>query len=120
MKKRTHKPPSKIKYDLAHPTISVRVTHELYEELKQMQEQSGKSLGDILREALKKQAPSTKKAHQLGYEEAKAKYAVNYKCSVCGGNITVASTEEKEEIAKYMREHRWSHSQCIDKTAKPS
>lgn len=113
MKKKTHKPPSKVKYDEAHPTVSVRVTRELYDRLTELREQSGKSLGDILKEALKLQAPSTKKAYQLGYEAAKQEFAISYKCSVCGGNLTVSSAKEKEAIAGYMREHGWGHSECV-------
>lgn len=113
MKRKTHKPPSKIKYDESHPTVSIRVTRELYDQLKDLREHSGKSLGDILREALEQQAPSTKKAYQLGYNTAKREFAVSYKCSACGGNITVSSTQEKEAIAGYMRGHGWAHSKCL-------
>jgi len=113
MKRKSHKPPSKIKYDQSHPTVSVRVTQELYDQLKDLREHSGKSLGDILREALKEQAPSTKKAYQLGYNAAKNEFAVSYKCSVCGGNLTVTTAKEKESIAQYMKEHGWEHGECV-------
>ena len=113
MKRKTHKPPSKIKYDQSHPTVSVRVTQELYDQLKDLREHGGKSLGDILREALGQQEPSTKKAYQKGYNVAKREFAVSYKCSTCGGNLTVNSVKEKEAIARYMREHGWSHRECL-------
>lgn len=112
MKKKPRKPPSKIRYDHSHPTVSIRVDRELYDQLKDLRERSGKSLGDILREALKQQAPSTKKAYQLGYYAAKREFAVSYKCSVCGGNLAVKSAEEKDAVAQYMREHGWAHSEC--------
>ena len=113
MKKRVSRPPSKIKYDASHPTVSVRVTRELYDQLRDLREQSGKSLGDILREALKQQAPSTKKAYQLGFNAAKRDFAVSYRCSVCGWTLTVNSREEKVAIAGYMREEGWGHSRCV-------
>jgi metal-responsive CopG/Arc/MetJ family transcriptional regulator len=113
MKRKSHKPPSKARYDEFHPTISIRVTKELYDQLNELREQGGKSLGDILREALKQQSPSTKKAYQQGYDAAKGEFAVSYKCSVCGGNLTVTSQKEKEAIARYMREHGWGHSKCV-------
>ena len=111
--KRIHKPPSRIRYEQSHPTVSVRVRRELYDQLKDLREHSGKSVGDILREALKEQAPSTKRAHQLGYAAAKREFAVSYKCSVCGGNLMVNSLEEKQAIARYMREHGWGHGACV-------
>jgi len=113
MKRKVHKPPSKIRYDESHPTVSVRVTRELYDQLKELREESGKSLGDILREALKLQAPSVKKAYQRGYEAAKNEFAIFYKCSVCGGNLTVTSEQAKAAVAQYMREHGWGHSKCV-------
>lgn len=115
MKRKTHKPLSKIKYDQAHPTISIRVTQELYKQLKEMRERGGKSLGDILREALRIQSPSTKEAHQRGYNAAKEEYGVIFKCSVCGGNMTVTGLEAKKAAAQYMREHGWGHTECHKK-----
>ena len=113
MKSKSHVPPSKIKYDQSHPTISIRVTRELYDELNEMRDISGKSLGDILREALRKQSPSAKKSYQLGYDAAKSEFAVTYKCFVCGGNITATSDKEKQSIAQYLREHKWGHGNCV-------
>ncbi len=113
MKRKVKKPPSKIRYDQSHPTVSIRVTRELYDQLKDLREHSGKSLGDILREALKQQMPSTKKAYQEGYNAAKREFAVSYKCRVCGGTLIVASAKEKEDIARYMKDVGWVHSTCL-------
>ncbi len=116
MKKKAHKPPSKIRYDQSHPTVSIRVNRELYDKLKELREQSGKSLGDILREAVKRQKPSTKEAYDLGckagYDDAKRKFTVTYRCSVCGGIISLDTVEERRAVSEYMREHGWSHSKC--------
>lgn len=113
MSKKSRRPPSRIKYDLSHPTVSIRVTSELYDELEEIRELSGKSLGDILREALKKQAPSVKKSYQKGYDAAKEEFSVPYKCSICGGNLVVNSQREKDVIGRYMREQGWAHSSCL-------
>ena len=115
MSKKSHKPPSREKYDSSHPTVSARVTKEMYEELETLRCVSGKSLGDILREALDKQLPSTGEAYETGYEYAKSEFAVTYKCCICGGNITLSSTEEKPAAAQYMRDHRWAHGECHQK-----
>lgn len=120
MKKKAHKPPSKIRYDQSHPTVSVRVTRELYDQLKELRERGDKSLGDILKQAVKQQKPSTTRAYnqgynygyKQGYDEAKSQFAVGYKCSACGGNLTVTSYEEKKAIAQYMRGHGWRHGEC--------
>ena len=117
MKKKAHKPPSRIKYDQSHPTVSIRVDQELYDKLKELRELSKKSLGDILREAVKKQGPWAKDAYDLGqkagYDSAKREFAVTCRCSVCGGALTVTSAKAKEAAAQYMREHGWKHGNCV-------
>ena len=115
MKKKKHQPPSKIKYNQTHPTVSIRVSQDLYDQLKDLREKSGKSLGDILRESLGKQAPSTKKAFQRGFDKARRQFVVTYRCSVCGGPLEVTTDEEKKEVAMYMRSANWAHTSCLDK-----
>ena len=107
-----HYPPSRARYDQSHPTKSIRVNRELYDELKELQESTGKTLGDILREAAGKQKLSAKGSYQLGYNAAKEKYSVPYECAVCHGTLIVSSDGEKKAIAGYMLEHRWAHSEC--------
>ena len=116
MKKKVHKPPSRVKYDESHPTVSARVDQKLYDELKELQKLTKKSLTDILREAVRKQKPWAKDAYDLGqkagYESAKREFAVTYSCSVCGGVLTVSTQNERKAIAQYMRESGWSHDKC--------
>ena len=110
-----HISPSRKKYEASHPTISIRVTEELYDELEALRLNSGKSLGDILREALGKQGPRAENAYNRGYNAAKAVFGVQYKCSVCSGEIVISSKEEKDAVALYMRQKGWGHANCIDK-----
>jgi hypothetical protein len=117
MKKKAHKPPSRIKYDESHPTLSTRVDRKLYDDVKEIQRLTNKSLTEIFKEAVRKQKPWAKDAYDLGkkdgYDSAKREFAVTYKCSVCGGTLTVTSEEEKKAAAQCMREHGWGHSKCV-------
>ena len=115
MTKRRIPPPSRERYDRLHTTVSARVTQSLYNELMDLRRLTGKSLGDILREALGRQAPSAKNAYRKGYDDAKQKYAVTFKCSECGGNIVIESDDVKRAVATYMREHGWHHQSCARK-----
>lgn len=112
MPKKKHQPPAKIKYDKTHPVISIRVDQDLKNKLKEIRDMSSKSVGDILREALKVQAPSTKKAYNVGFTSAKYTYGVPYKCSVCGGTMWIDTPKEKKVAAQCMREHGWRHDEC--------
>jgi hypothetical protein len=117
MKKKVHKPPSRIKYDESHPTVSVRVDRKLYDELKELQKLTKKSLTDILREAVRKQKPWAKDAYDIGqkvgYDSAKREFEVTYRCSGCGGIITITSPEARKAAAQYMRENGWGHKKCL-------
>jgi predicted transcriptional regulator len=113
--KRKHQPPAKIRYNQTHPTVSIRVSKDLYDLLKELREKSGKSLGDILREALGKQAPTAQKAFDRGYAKARETFQVTYACSVCGKLMQVTSADEKQAIAGYMRENGWHHVNCPNK-----
>jgi site-specific recombinase XerD len=44
---------------------------------------------------------------------AKREFAVDYRCSVCGGLITINTENEKKAAAQYMREKGWGHGKCV-------
>jgi hypothetical protein len=117
MKRKTHKPPSRIKYDESHPTLSTRVDRKLYDDVKELQRLTNKSLTEIFEEAVRKQKPWAKDAYDLGkkegYNTAKREFAVDYRCSVCGGLITINTENEKKAAAQYMREKGWAHGKCV-------
>ena len=109
-------PPSRSRYEKHNPTVSIRVSRELYDRLKTLREQNDKSLGDILREALGVQEPATRAAysrgHRKGYATAEKLYRVDFRCSVCNGRLTIDDDTSKGAVAKYMRENGWAHSAC--------
>lgn len=111
-----HYPPSRIKYNEGHPTISVRVSRELYLRLQELKRLSGKTVGDVVREAMQTQGASAKasyqRGHKAGFAAAEQQYRVDYHCSVCGGTLTLESATAKQAAARYMREHGWRHNKC--------
>ena len=52
-----HKPPSRIRYEKTHPTVSVRVDETTYRQLKDLKQRSGISMVEILLVGLEKLAP---------------------------------------------------------------
>ncbi|MBA7702042.1 hypothetical protein ES703_110793 [subsurface metagenome] len=119
MVKKKHQPPAKKRYNDTHPIVSVRVDLPLKQKLDEIKNMSGKSVGDILREALKFQSLSVKNSFTLGQNKGKSTYGVSYKCSKCGGTMWIQSPEEKKAAAQYMREHSWAHVACINKNPSP-
>ena len=107
--------PSRIKYEMSHPTLSARVTVETKEKLLAGLKTLGMSLPDafkVLAGELEIKAIPVEEARKAGYEEAKRLYAVTYPCSVCGGTMLITSPEAKEAASGYMTEHRWGHKEC--------
>ena len=116
MPRKKQVPPSRKRYDQQHPTVSARVPLQIYDQLQLLKSLSGKSLADVLKEALGRQKPTTEVAYirglVAGREEASEMYRVEYPCAICGVIITVKSSREKEAIASYMVEHGWGHQAC--------
>ena len=114
MKRKKHQPPSKIRYDKAHPIVSARVDQKLEQQLDELKAISGKSVGDVLREAMKTQKASCRRAYRLGIEEGKREYGVKYKCAVCNKEMWITTPEEKKSAAEYMHKG-WHHGSCKPK-----
>ena len=112
MAKRKHVPPAKQRYDESHPIVSVRVDLDLKKKLEELKEKSGKSVGDVLRQAVGVQARSVGRAYQSGFADDRKEYQIGYACSVCRGLILLRTEDEKRAAATYMAEHGWHHSTC--------
>jgi hypothetical protein len=120
------KPPSRVRYEQAHPTVSSRVPIEIYQRLQAVKKAEGKSFTDILKiglgllearidekASIQKQARA--KGYKAGYAKGKRLYGVTYACNVCGEIMAVTGDNAKQAIKEYMEEHRWGHASCQEK-----
>ncbi len=123
-KKTKRQPPSRIRYEQSHPTVSCRLPRAIYDRLMQAKEVESKSFADILKIGLGVQEVQARKVreakkrgynegYQKGYAEATVRFKVTYRCSKCGGELVVSTDDEKKAIAKYMQEHDWRHGECL-------
>jgi len=126
MAKRARKPPSRVRYEQGHPTVSCRVPREIYGRLKAVMEAKGQSFSDVLKVGLgllevqaKQEAEVRKQGYAAGYRNGCAVgerlYKVTYPCSVCRKTLAVTNEEEKEAISEYMQEQGWGHGACHQK-----
>ncbi len=127
MKEKKRKtPPSRLRYEQTHPTVSCRVSKEMYDELKMIEKGEGKSLTDILKIGLGRLEVKVGEEDEIrnealcegfeeGFSDAEKTFKVTYACSVCGGMMVVSCAEEKAAITQYMREHGWGHQSCHDR-----
>lgn len=124
MAKDSRKPPSRIRYEQSHPTLSCRLDKQTHDLLQSRLKDNGLSFAQFVKSqlgVLEIKAPDVKKiqkqayerGHDKGFQEAKAHYCVAYFCSVCGGTLEVTTDKEKQAVREYMNEHRWAHSNCV-------
>lgn len=120
------KAPSRVRYEEAHPTVSCRISKEVYDELQEVKESEGKSFADILKIGLgiiearmKEEGEVRKKVYADGrkerYAEAEGLYRVTYHCSICRKMIELTSKKAKQAASEYMQEHDWGHKACHQK-----
>ena len=125
MTKAKRKAPSRVKYEQAHPTVSCRVPTEVYDQLQVAKEAEGMSFADILKVGLgilevraREEAEVRERGRETGYREGYAEaerlYKVTYPCSVCDEMLEVTTEDQKKAIKKYMPEHGWGHSECVE------
>ena len=120
MPKAKRKPPSRERYEKSHPTVSARVSLELYKKLNEIREKTGKSFADILKEGLDMQEPTAydkgykaghKKGIELGMRLGKRVLLGN--CTRCGKPITWdLSTEEDKQTLSDAINGKISHIDC--------
>ena len=110
-----HKPPSRIRYEKSHPVVSFRIKKEYYDKMKKLLDQKGKSIADFFKEALGIQEESYQQPYDKGYEDAKKKYAVRFRCSICNEWMEIYTDKEKELARETMESHKWGHGKCHKK-----
>jgi hypothetical protein len=92
--------PSRIRYDLANPTISIRVSRVQYEELNQLRINENLSFKDLLLEALEEPEESTQ--YHIG------------KCSICGKGFVwnITNANNKAWLDGLVNKAHPTHKKC--------
>jgi len=120
MAKATHKPPARIRYEQSHPTVSFRLSKDVYDLLKQRLDDLEMSFADFVRESLGLQQA---KMHDIGeirdsawdegYAQGMEDYQIWYYCDVCGERIDMEpNSDSHKAMIGYMRGHGWGHISC--------
>lgn len=113
---RKHVPPSRLKYERSHPTISCRVTREELQKLREIQKKIGLSLAQVLRQGLGLQLAKTRRAYEKGYREGFGRFQAP--CSVCGKLMDFNLKSEGDAEAKktlLQAFARWAHTPCLNR-----
>ena len=118
-KKSKKSPPSRLRYEAANPTVSVRVSQEIKEELEELKITTGLSMSDILKVGLDKMKPDAEASYErglsdgyeMGYQGGKEQFEVMATCLACGkAHIPVVGETMKAVAAR--RLINWSAKSC--------
>ena len=120
MVKARHKPPSRIRYEQAHPVIAIRVNAELYHKLKELKEIGDKSFADLLKEALGIQKKTVGRAYSRGHERGHAEGLAEKQvislgnCSRCKKPLRwdLSLKEDIELLTEAINQAHYIHSDC--------
>lgn len=120
-RKSPHRPPAQIRYEKSHPTVSFRVSRDIYDLLNQRLKDLGDvSFADFVKESLGLQQLKMPdideiegKAWGEGYDEAKEEHQIWYYCNVCGERIDIEpDSDSHKAMIGFMREQGWGHTSC--------
>ena len=94
--KRRPLPPSRERYQRSHPTVSLRVDLDLYDQLKGLKEQAGLSVADVLRVGMERCGPLVGEAFRNGCMSALAEAYQNV-CDTCEDEIMAIAIAQGAE-----------------------
>ena len=119
MVKGSHKPPSRIRYEQNHPTLSCRLDKQTHDILQKRLDDAGLSFAQFVKSQLgilELKMPDVEKidmeAYLEGYAEAKNEYRIQIKCHICEKPITVSPNSQMHKAIIDHLEGLWRHKNC--------
>jgi len=121
MAKATHKPPSRVRYEQSHSTMSCRLDKDTRDLLQQrLEDLGGVSFADFVKDSLgllQLKIPDTEEIKETawaeGYDQAEKDCQIWYYCAVCGERMDIGpNSNSHTAIIGYMKEHGWGHASC--------
>ena len=122
-KTKPHKPPSRLRYEQSHPTMSCRLDKDTHTLLKQRLEDLGSiSFAAFVKNSLGLLELDTPDIEEIkeeaggeGYAEAIKEWQIWYFCDVCHKRIDIEpNSDAHRAIIDYMRKAGWGHIDCHD------
>lgn len=122
MAKGKHKPPSRVRYEQSHPTVSFRLPRDVYVLLKQRLDDLEMSFAGFVKESLGLQQAKMHDIEEIrdsawdgGHAQALEEYQIWYYCAVCRKRINMEpNSDSHKAMIRFMRERRWGHASCVD------
>ena len=109
MAKAKHKPPSRVRYEIEHTTVTCRVSLELKAKLDEAREKYGQSFADILKIGLRVQGAAA---------NAALRQVRMGRCWRCGKSLVwdLRTQEGRDRLGNYIPELAFTHEDCAKGT----
>ncbi len=138
---RGHVPPSRLRYEAAHPTVAVHCDLETKARLIALRDATGFSLGELVKQALdllerdvelarrngfdkglvegrragreEGRAAGLEEGSKAGFAEAVRRYRLTYPCKSCGKLLVVrVGSDEAADARQALIDAGWAHGEC--------
>lgn len=128
-----HRPPSRAKYDAAHPTIGVHTNRATYDRLIALRERTGLPFGQLILRTLGEvelqidvahetgrrsgrrdgKAVGHAKGREEGHAEAVNDFQITLPCPGCDDEMVLrAGTLMADAAVAWLKERGWRHTNC--------
>lgn len=104
VKRKKHKPPSRIRYEKSHPVISFRISQDLHDRFKEVLKQRNQTAAGFFKDVLDKQQD----AFLLGK-------IVTIPCRICGKPMDLNVNTPSVKAALNEAFSMWGHISCEKK-----
>jgi flagellar biosynthesis/type III secretory pathway protein FliH len=141
MPTRRNEPPSRLRYEAAHPTVAVHCDAETKARLVALREATDLSLGSLVKQALgvlerdvgaarsagaaqgreagrrsglaEGRLAGREEGRQAGFAEARRRYRITYPCAKCGKDLDLtAGSEDAKAARQALIDAEWAHDEC--------
>ena len=110
-----HVPPSRIRYEQSHPTVTFRISTELRTRLERLEEKTGKSCSQLLKEGLGLIEREVGQPYDQGWCEgyAEALGLFDVPCARCGEPLVLDGRGDGRVRNRLLEVFRqWQHVEC--------
>ncbi len=114
-------PPSRVRYLQRNPVVSFHLPADLRDRLRAMAAEDGVTIAAYVKRFLSDLAArddekekARREGYRAGYEEARRRYEIRYRCSVCGGSMTIPPGSPcHNSIVRHLHKDGWGHHACV-------
>jgi len=105
-----------VRYESKHRNVVARLPLPLFQRFEAQMKATGKSMGQLVREALDPALRDRRADYTKGWNDGSRKaadrYGVSTPCLECGGPLFVVAAEDKQLVSDLLARYRWAHKQC--------